>query len=115
MGEVYRAADTNLKRQVALKVLPASVSTDPDRLARFQREAEVLAALNHPNIAHIHGLEKADGGFALVDLIGSPPEPICEVSGTVLLGSWNRDGVIIFGTDTSACGRCRRRAASRPC
>src|SRR5262247_2802873 len=66
MGEVYRAIDTNLKRQVAIKVLPAAVSSDPDRLARFQREAEVLAALNHPNIAHIHGLEKADGTIALV-------------------------------------------------
>ena len=58
MGEVYRATDVNLKRQVAIKVLPASVAADPERLARFQREAEILAALNHPNIAHIHGLEK---------------------------------------------------------
>src|SRR5262245_17117808 len=66
MGEVYRATDTNLKRQVAIKVLPPTVATDPDRLARFQREAEVLAALNHPNIAHIHGLEKSDGTIALV-------------------------------------------------
>ena len=53
--------DTNLKRQVAIKVLPQAVAADPERLARFQREAEVLAALNHPNIAHIHGLEKSDG------------------------------------------------------
>ena len=66
MGEVYRATDTNLKRQVAIKVLPQTMAADPERLARFQREAEVLAALNHPNIAHIHGLEKADGIFALV-------------------------------------------------
>src|SRR4051794_40087683 len=66
MGEVYRATDTNLKREVAIKVLPASVAADVDRLARFQREAEILAALNHPNIAHIHGLEKADGTVALV-------------------------------------------------
>ena len=66
MGEVYRATDTNLKRQVAIKVLPASVASDADRLARFQREAEVLAALNHPNIAHIFGLEKAGGAIALV-------------------------------------------------
>jgi serine/threonine protein kinase len=73
MGEVYRATDTNLKRQVAIKVLPASVAADGDRLARFQREAEVLAALNHPNIAHIHGLEKSDGTIALVmELIEGP-------------------------------------------
>ena len=51
MGEVYRATDTNLKRAVAIKVLPASVASDPERLARFQREAEVLASLNHPHIA----------------------------------------------------------------
>src|SRR5262249_46080622 len=66
MGEVYRATDTNLKRQVAIKVLPASVAGDADRLARFQREAEVLAALNHAHIAHVHGLERSDGTFALV-------------------------------------------------
>ena len=66
MGEVYRATDTNLKRQVAIKVLPASVAADAERLARFQREAEILAALNHPNIAHIHGLERSDGTVALV-------------------------------------------------
>ncbi|MEO6237197.1 MAG: serine/threonine-protein kinase, partial [Vicinamibacterales bacterium] len=73
MGEVYRATDTNLKRQVAIKVLPTSVAADPDRLARLQREAEVLAALNHPNIAHIHGLEKADGTIALImELVEGP-------------------------------------------
>ena len=73
MGEVYRATDTNLKRQVAIKVLPPTLAADPDRLARFQREAEVLAALNHPNIAHIHGLEKSGGSFALVmELVEGP-------------------------------------------
>src|SRR6266550_3284087 len=73
MGEVYRATDTNLKRQVAIKVLPASVAADAERLARFQREAEILAALNHPNIAHIHGLEKSDGTIALVmELVEGP-------------------------------------------
>ena len=66
MGEVYRATDTNLKRQVAIKVLPETVGADPDRLARFQREAEVLASLNHPHIAHIHGVEKSGGALALV-------------------------------------------------
>ncbi len=73
MGEVYRATDTKLKREVALKILPESFAADPDRLARFQREAEVLASLNHPNIAHIHGLEEADGVKALVmELVEGP-------------------------------------------
>jgi serine/threonine-protein kinase len=66
MGEVYRAIDGNLKRSVAIKVLPAAVAADADRLARFQREAEVLATLNHPNIAAIYGLEKTAGFTALV-------------------------------------------------
>jgi len=66
MGEVYRATDSNLKRAVAIKILPASVAGDADRLARFQREAEVLAALNHPNIAAIYGLEKTADATALV-------------------------------------------------
>ncbi len=66
MGEVYRATDSNLKRSVAIKVLPASVAGDADRLARFQREAEVLAALNHPNIGAIYGLEKTPDFTALV-------------------------------------------------
>ena len=73
MGEVYRAADTNLKRQVAIKVLPQAVAQDADRLARFQREAEVLAALNHPNIAAIYGLDRAEGQTALVmELVEGP-------------------------------------------
>src|SRR3954453_15299488 len=66
MGEVYRATDSNLKRSVAIKVLPASVAGDADRLARFQREAEGLATLNHPNIAAIYGLEKTPDFTALV-------------------------------------------------
>src|SRR6185503_10409989 len=66
MGEVYRATDTKLKRDVAVKVLPSTLASDPDRMARFQREAEVLASLNHPHIAHIYGLEDADGVKALV-------------------------------------------------
>ena len=59
IGEVYRATDTSLKRAVAIKVLPEALAADPERLARFQREAEVLASLNHPNIAAIHGLERS--------------------------------------------------------
>src|SRR3954469_11318931 len=66
MGRVYRATDTRLKRQVAIKVLPPSLATDPDRLARFQREAEVLASLNHPNIGAIYGVEKKGDIYALV-------------------------------------------------
>ncbi len=66
MGEVYRARDTRLNRDVAIKVLPDSVATDPERLARFDREAQVLAALNHPNIAAIHGLEQVGAMRALV-------------------------------------------------
>ena len=73
MGEVYRATDINLKRQVALKVLPEGLAADGDRLARFQREAEVLASLNHPNIAIIHGLEKSEVITALVmELVEGP-------------------------------------------
>src|SRR5438309_4003655 len=61
MGEVYRARDTKLHREVAIKVLPDLFANDPERLARFQREAQVLASLNHPNIAHIYGLEGQEG------------------------------------------------------
>jgi len=66
MGEVYLAEDTNLKRQVAIKVLPQAFALDKERLARFEREARLLASLNHPNIATIHGLEKSDGQQLLV-------------------------------------------------
>jgi eukaryotic-like serine/threonine-protein kinase len=66
MGEVYRATDTNLGRQVAIKVLPEAFAQDPDRVARFEREARTLASLNHPNIAHVYGLQQADGVQALV-------------------------------------------------
>ena len=62
MGEVYRARDTRLGREVALKILPEALAQDPDRLARFEREAHVLASLNHPNIAHIHGVEDVGAG-----------------------------------------------------
>jgi serine/threonine protein kinase len=89
MGEVYRATDVNLKRQVTLKVVPTALTSDPDRLARFQREAEVLASLNHPNIAQIHGLEESDHtralvmelveGATLADCAANGPLPIEEV------------------------------------
>ena len=73
MGEVYRARDTKLDQDVALKVLPQAFTDDPDRLARFEREAKVLASLNHPNIGHIYGLEEAEGQKALVlELVEGP-------------------------------------------
>ena len=88
MGEVYRAHDTDLKRDVAIKVLPDVVAHDAERLTRFQREARVLASLNHPNIAHIHGLQRTDGTTALVmelvdgatlaDRIARGPIPVDE-------------------------------------
>ncbi len=86
MGEVYRARDTKLNRDVAIKILPAAFAQDDERLARFKREAQVLASLNHPNIAAIHGLEESDGihalvmelveGLTLVDRISAGPIPI---------------------------------------
>ena len=88
MGEVYRAIDTKLKRQVAIKILPPSLAADHDRLARFQREAEVLASLNHPNIAAIYGIEDAGDTRALVmelvegedlsTVIGRGPIPLTD-------------------------------------
>ena len=88
MGEVYRARDARLARDVAIKVLPSEVAADPDRLARFEREAQVLASLNHPNIAHIHGVDDSSGVLALVmelvegqtlaDRIAKGPLPLDE-------------------------------------
>ena len=73
MGEVYRARDTRLQREVALKLLPASVSGDPERLARFNREAQLLAALNHPHIGAIYGVEEQqDGAVLVLELVEGP-------------------------------------------
>jgi len=73
MGEVHRARDRKLDRDVAIKVLPDSLATDPERLARFEREAKTLASLNHPNIAQIFGVEDSTGTTALVmELVEGP-------------------------------------------
>src|ERR1700720_1008065 len=73
MGEVYRARDPKLKRDVAIKVLPEDFARDPERMARFQREAEVLASLDHPNIGHIHGIvDSADSRGLVLALIEGP-------------------------------------------
>src|SRR2546427_12938268 len=70
MGEVYRARDAKLKRDVAIKILPAEFARDPDRVSRFQREAEVLASLNHSNIAAIYDLEETQGSrFLVLELV----------------------------------------------
>ena len=88
MGEVYRAQDTTLKREVAIKVLPEQFTQDTERLARFQREAQVLASLNHPNISAIHSLEHSDGvhflamelveGETLAERVAKGPLPVEE-------------------------------------
>ena len=76
MGEVFRATDSKLGRDVALKMLPEALAQQPDRLARFRREAQVLAALNHPNIATLFGLEHLDGAHVLVmELVEGEPIP----------------------------------------
>src|SRR5262245_22856188 len=94
MGEVYRARDLKLKREVAIKILPEEFSRDADRVSRFQREAEVLASLNHPNIAGIHDLAEANGsrylvlelveGETLADRIDRGPIPVEEALNTAL-------------------------------
>ena len=81
MGQVYRARDTKLNRDVAIKVLPDDLARDPDRLARFTREAQTLAALNHPNIAHIHGLEETNGVVALVMELVEGNDLSCFIAG----------------------------------
>ena len=91
MGEVYRATDTNLKREIAIKILPPAFASDADRIARFQREAEALAALNHSNIAQIYGLERSGEitalamelveGPTLADRIAEGPIPVDEALG----------------------------------
>jgi hypothetical protein len=93
MGEVYRARDTKLNREVALKILPEVFSSDPERLARFQREAQILASLNHPNIAAIYGLEEADGVKALVlELVEGPTLAECIAAGALSPGTGERVG-----------------------
>jgi serine/threonine-protein kinase len=94
MGEVYRATDSNLKREVALKILPDDFTRDVERLARFEREAQILASLNHPNIASIYGLEESGGvrclvlelveGKTLAEMIESGPLPLDRAAAIAL-------------------------------
>jgi serine/threonine protein kinase len=84
MGAVYRARDTRLGRKVAIKVLPAGWTRDPDRVARFAREAQVLAALNHPHIAQIYGVEEGPAGT------GHGPAGAGHYEGQEIRSSWSR-------------------------
>jgi serine/threonine protein kinase len=95
MGEVYQATGSRPGRSVAIKLLPAAFSQDGEQIARFGREARVLASLNHPNIAAIYGLEESAGQrFLVMELVpgGTLSEKIKRGQG----GAWGRDGVILF-------------------
>jgi len=97
MGEVYQATDTKLGRDVAIKVLPEEFAKDSDRVARFQREAKLLASLNHPNIAAIYGLEEAEGtNFLVLELIG----------GQTLDDRIKASAIPIINVDTSSARPC---------
>ena len=91
MGTVYRATDTKLNRDVAIKILPDSLARDPDRIARFEREAQVLASLNHPNIAAIYGVEQGAIVMELVegeDLKGPLPVETAVGYAKQIVGEW---------------------------
>jgi Tol biopolymer transport system component len=103
MGEVYRARDTKLKREVAIKILPEEFARDADRVTRFQREAEVLASLNHPNIAGIHDLQEANGSRYLV---------LELVEGETLAGRINRGPIPIEETLNIAKSICEALEAA---
>src|SRR6202521_4176648 len=96
MGEVYQAHDTKLGRDVAIKVLPEAIAHDPERLARFQREAKMLAALNHPNIATIYGLEQSNGTSYLVMEL---------VAGETLADRVKREGTIPIEEALTICNQ----------
>ena len=105
MGEVYRARDTTLGRDVAIKVLPEAFAHDSERLARFEREAKVLASLNHPNIAQIYDLEKSAGIHALVmELVEGPT--LAEIVAGSRLSDDSREALVsIFPLDGTSTVR----------
>ncbi len=111
MGEVYRAEDTNLKREVAIEVLPEQFTQDAERLARFQREAQVLASLNHPNIAAIHSFEHVEGE-TLAERVAKGPLPVeeaLEVSHQIAEGL---EAAHPPGSEASQCEDHARRVAA---
>ncbi len=104
MGDVYRARDTRLGRDVAIKILPPVFTSDPDRLARFEREARVLASLNHPNIATIHGLEEAGPTRAIVMEL---------VEGETLAAGWRASAPCRWTTFSPSADRSPTRSTLR--
>ena len=102
MGEVYRARDTKLDRDVAIKVLSAAFAGDAERLARFQREARTLAALNHPNIGGIYGLEESGGTTALVLEYIDGPTLADRILVTQLFGTTAVAVLLLLAADTGA-------------
>ena len=104
MGEVYRASDTRLGRDVAIKVLPETLARDTERLSRFQREAKMLASLNHPNIATIHGFEQSNGtSYLVMELV--PGESMTADNPFPRMGSNPILRAIKSGTCPANCGR----------
>jgi eukaryotic-like serine/threonine-protein kinase len=129
MGEVYRARDTKLERDVALKVLPAGVAADGERLARFRREAHLLAALNHAHIAQVHGFEDSTGVHALVmelvegatlaDRLASGPLPLEDARAigrqiAEALEAAHEKGIIHRDLKPAKHQGCRRRHGQGP-
>ncbi len=112
MGEVYRATDTKLGREVALKVLPPVFANDSQRMARFKREAHVLASLNHPNIASIYGLEESDGIHSWAAMTGKSKVP----THSCCLPKAAGQGTFVLSTKLSmeqTLGRKRRKTLIR--
>ena len=113
MGEVYRAHDTRLKRDVALKVLPTSVARDPDRLSRFVREAQLLASLNHPHIVTIHSVEEVEGvPFLTMELVQG--QPLDRIIATGRLPVSRLLDVATAIADALGRGACEGHRAPRP-
>ena len=124
MGQVWQATDTQLKRHVALKILPDAFAADPDRLARFTREAQILASLNHPNIAQTHGVEEAEGTRALVlelvegptlaDRISKGPIPLDEALPIAKQIAGRTSGPLAVSFTKCSPGPARSVAATSP-
>ena len=112
MGEVYRAHDPKLGRDVAIKILPAAFTSDPDRLARFEREARMLASLNHPNICAIYGFEEADGiRFLILELVEG--DTLADTIARVGSADETRRAAARAGAGHRAADRRRARSRAR--